>query len=621
MKFLQRAFLLIVWCCGAAMAAPTDLIAERAWVEDPTGRMTLEQVRQVPEHALATSHFNQGYSSSAFWIRLRIDPARIAPDESDERLILRISPPTLDELQLFDPLHPGAQPQITGDRHPQKANDYRSLNLNFVLLRSQAPRDVWLRLTTTSSTLMHVQVFTESEAKALDWSQAIASTAYIGTLVICLGWAALAWLLLRDHLIRYYIAREVVAVLYAMISLGAFRALAWESLAPAWIDGISNFIACWILATVVWFDTALLAQYRAHFAALWALRAGVLLSALSSVMTLLGLTPLAFKLNSWVAILSPVLLFVTAFTAKAWTEATEDTPPDFPRWALACMYLIMPIALFLNRAVLNGWIPPIVTGSQAALVYMLFGSIMMMVLLQMRAFRARQRQQEVHLRLRLAEQHVQEERDRREEQARFLSMLTHELKTPLAVARISLDDSPLAGPQRQRIDRALGNINGIIERCMVNDRLENQKLKPQLQACKLQSLLDECVQGCSDPSRVKVSERNEVFVRTDSELLAICLANLIDNALKYSPAVPPIDVRMQPDPAGIAIKVRNAIGAAGVPDPQQLYTKYYRSPGALSKSGSGLGLYLTRHLATLLGGQVTHRVDGEYVEFCLWLPA
>lgn len=108
--------------------------------------------------------------------------------------------------------------------------------------------------------------------------------------------------------------------------------------------------------------------------------------------------------------------------------------------------------------------------------------------------------------------------------------------------------------------------------------------------------------------------------QTDSALLAICLANLIDNALKYSPTNTPVELHLQPSDAGLVVTVRNAIGQAGPPDPQQIYNKYYRSKGAMSKSGTGLGLYLTRNLTNLIGAKLAYRVDEQHIEFSLWIP-
>lgn len=59
---------------------------------------------------------------------------------------------------------------------------------------------------------------------------------------------------------------------------------------------------------------------------------------------------------------------------------------------------------------------------------------------------------------------------------------------------------------------------------------------------------------------------------------------------------------------------------AGVPDPQHVFDKYYRSPGALSHSGSGLGLYLSKHIAQLLGGDLLFQPGTDKLWFEVRLP-
>ena len=70
----------------------------------------------------------------------------------------------------------------------------------------------------------------------------------------------------------------------------------------------------------------------------------------------------------------------------------------------------------------------------------------------------------------------------------------------------------------------------------------------------------------------------------------------------------------------LRFQVRNAPGAAGVPDPDKVFSKYYRAAGAQARSGAGLGLFLVRSLAQLCGGDVQHRRDGQQVVFEATLP-
>lgn len=600
-----------------AMAA--DLIEESAWLEDVVGQSSLADVQLRP-HAFAKYQgvLTKGYSSSVFWLRLRIGPSL------EQKLILRIRPVYLDHIELFDTLAPSGsriRPQLSGDLHPKPGQEYKSLNHGFVIQGSHTARDIYLRLQSTSALMAYAQVLTVDQAATADHEQELFYGVYLGLLAAFMVWALLQWLARREALIAAFLIKQMAVLAHALAHQGYLSLLFGDQLSPSNVNAITSLL---VMAYTL-FSAAFVLMFLHEFKPvpwLWRLTTGMQITYLPMLVLLLqDEARLAMQINISVGTLTVVGFVLVAVSARAWQDQTVTTPPLLPRSVLigfasaqllATLSATLPILNVLAAAEWN---------LNAALLPGFVNSLLMIVLLSLRTRNGEKQRQHMVLETRLLEQQARTEREQREEQARFLSMLTHELKTPLAVARISLDDSPLAGPQRQRIDRALANINGIIERCMVKDRLEQHKITPRLHVCKLPPLIDECVRACIDPARVKVSERNEAVVHTDSELLAICLANLIDNALKYSPADSPIYVGIQPDQAGVAITVRNTIGPAGVPDAQQVFTKYYRSPSALSKSGSGLGLYLTRHLAKLLGGQVTHRADGEHVEFRLWLPA
>ena len=62
--------LAFLFCVLGAQA--NDLVTDRAWVEDPSGQMTLAQVEQAPQTPLKTRFFSQGYSQSYFWLRLHL---------------------------------------------------------------------------------------------------------------------------------------------------------------------------------------------------------------------------------------------------------------------------------------------------------------------------------------------------------------------------------------------------------------------------------------------------------------------------------------------------------------------------------------------------------------------
>jgi signal transduction histidine kinase len=112
-------------------------------------------------------------------------------------------------------------------------------------------------------------------------------------------------------------------------------------------------------------------------------------------------------------------------------------------------------------------------------------------------------------------------------------------------------------------------------------------------------------------------------VRGDRERLRQVLTNLIDNAIKYSPAGDEVEVSVFPENAR-SVHITVSDRGPGIPDDQQrlIFEKFGRAevPGG-SKPGTGLGLYIARSFAEAHGGTV--EVDsrpGEGARFTLSLP-
>ena len=215
---------------------------------------------------------------------------------------------------------------------------------------------------------------------------------------------------------------------------------------------------------------------------------------------------------------------------------------------------------------------------------------------------------------------------RRNEQDRFMSMLSHELKTPLSVLRMALGaEGALSANSTAHAQQSVQDMDAIIERCLQAGRMEQGRHAPSVQPCNIADLLAELQTACASPERLAIQTQDVPPFTTDTPLLRIAVHNLLDNALKYSPAGSIVQVstalQAQRHSSGVLVAVSNAPAAAGMPDPRKVFGKYYRSPGAHSKIGSGLGLYLVHSAAKQLGGWVRYAPAGnEMVRFELWLP-
>ncbi|MCW2925515.1 MAG: hypothetical protein JWM98_2919, partial [Thermoleophilia bacterium] len=116
-------------------------------------------------------------------------------------------------------------------------------------------------------------------------------------------------------------------------------------------------------------------------------------------------------------------------------------------------------------------------------------------------------------------------------------------------------------------------------------------------------------------------DQQHLSVRADAEKLETVLANLVDNAARFTPEGGEIRVDMGMEDGAVRIGVHDSGVGISPAEQKQLFTKFYVSPGANGISGSGLGLYISKGLVDAMGGRiwVSSRL-GEGSTFTVELP-
>jgi len=213
---------------------------------------------------------------------------------------------------------------------------------------------------------------------------------------------------------------------------------------------------------------------------------------------------------------------------------------------------------------------------------------------------------------------------RRDEQDRFLSMISHELRTPMSVIRMVSGSNAMPESIRGRVVRAVNDMSVIIDSALQADRLRHGRVRAHVSDCDLGELLQSIIEAAREPDRVCMDATTVTRVQTDPQLFKVVVGNLVDNALKYG--APGSTVHFQAMAAehqrkpGVGITVANQVGSVGTPDVRQVFRKFYRAPGARGKTGSGLGLHIAEGMARLLGGNLKYSMQGDTVQFTLWIP-
>jgi two-component system sensor histidine kinase KdpD len=227
------------------------------------------------------------------------------------------------------------------------------------------------------------------------------------------------------------------------------------------------------------------------------------------------------------------------------------------------------------------------------------------------------------------------EAGRQAEQLRtaVLDALAHKFKTPLTVIRTASSGLPAAGELSELqtelvslIDQEAQKLNALASRLLGAPNLDSTEFAPQPEPLLLSRLMKAAIQELEQPAdrdRFQVSgPAQEPPVFADRELILTALAQLVDNALKYSDPASPIEVGLSVKETAVILAVRSKGLVVAPADRERIFERFYRAPGAQHCSaGTGLGLSIVKTIATDHHGHVWAEGEPDYgTRFSLSLP-
>lgn len=223
-------------------------------------------------------------------------------------------------------------------------------------------------------------------------------------------------------------------------------------------------------------------------------------------------------------------------------------------------------------------------------------------------------------------------------QTTFIDSIGHELRTPLASLRMGLD--ALATPTIDEFTktRFLANMLTDVDRLerFINHvlhagRIEHgeQRLAPQ--TVLLADLVLDCVEQVRGrhldrkrPPHFDLDVPDEIVVRVDPHALQIAVLNVLDNAVKYSPEDPVIQVSVAVDTTNVHIGVRDHGAGLSEAKLRRIFNRFYRGDEPITRivKGTGLGLHVSRELLRLMQGDLTATSEGvgEGSTFTIRIP-
>lgn len=204
------------------------------------------------------------------------------------------------------------------------------------------------------------------------------------------------------------------------------------------------------------------------------------------------------------------------------------------------------------------------------------------------------------------------------QQSNFILSVTHELKSPIAAVKLNLQTMARRKlneeTQMQLINRSVTEANRLDDLCnnlLLASQMESRHFKPTDERIDLSGIATECLQAYEHRGKnVFVAKiENDCFTNGEPLLWKLAINNLLENAVKYSPAETVITLELVKQDEELVLSITDE--GFGIPDEDKgkIFRKFYRVGNENSRKtkGTGLGLYLTSKIIQQYKGSMLVR--------------
>lgn len=198
----------------------------------------------------------------------------------------------------------------------------------------------------------------------------------------------------------------------------------------------------------------------------------------------------------------------------------------------------------------------------------------------------------------------------------FISNVSHELKTPLAIiqnyaALLRYDD--LSADKRAEYAKTVSDasmrLSSLVTNILKLNKLENQRITEPTETVRLDEMLAQLVLGFEeiiDGKGIDLQcDLDEITVETLPNYLEIVFNNLISNAVKFTPPNGSIAVSLNAHGDDAIVKVSDSGCGISAETGKHIFDKFYQGDTSHSKEGNGLGLALVKKVIDVLGGEIS----------------
>lgn len=218
---------------------------------------------------------------------------------------------------------------------------------------------------------------------------------------------------------------------------------------------------------------------------------------------------------------------------------------------------------------------------------------------------------------------LEREKELSQLKSRFVSMASHEFRTPLHALQLSVSligkyAEPFESPEIQKhvgkIKNSVSHLTAILNDFLNLEKLESGKVKAHFNSFNLTGLVDDIIkemQLLAKPGQaIRYVHSGDEHIALDQNLLKNCILNLLSNAIKYSESG---QITVTTAVTGDECTVTVLDNGIGIPAAEQehMFEPFFRAANATLIAGTGLGLTIVSRYVALMGGRVSFTSDNQ----------
>ncbi len=215
----------------------------------------------------------------------------------------------------------------------------------------------------------------------------------------------------------------------------------------------------------------------------------------------------------------------------------------------------------------------------------------------------------------------------------FVSNVSHEMKTPIAVIKNyaellqmkNASDGEKAEYARN-IEEAAGHLSALISNILKLNKLENQRIDPEIESYDLCGQLEECILQYEElwdekELELEVDMEEKAVIQADPSLMKLVWNNLLSNAIKFTEQGGKVTVRQATEAEYVEVSVSDTGCGMSKESIRHIFDKFYQGDTSHSKEGNGLGLALVKRILVLMNGDIqVVSQEGKGSTFTVKLP-